>query len=141
MINHEEDLFLDSDWFCDFLKYQNPVEKIVEYLVGDRGEHGRIVQDGFIGRLVCDAREIAQVNGRELTAKDQLVLKELYQVLADGARDILNGQMDLPQKYRQNEMIRNIWQANESQTDWMESCLKERKQSFQKKSMSVLHFI
>ena len=64
MINHEEDLFLDSDWFCDFLKYQNPVEKIVEYLVGDRGEHGRIVQDGFIGRLVRDAREIAQVNGR-----------------------------------------------------------------------------
>ena len=133
MINHEEDLFLDSDWFCDFLKYQNPVEKIVEYLVGDRGEHGRIVQDGFIGHLVCDAREIAQVNGRELTAKDQLVLKELYQVLAAEARDILNGQMDLPQKYRQNEMIRNIWQANESQTDWMEKLFEREKTEFSEK--------
>ena len=141
MINHEEDLFLDSDWFCDFLKYQNPVEKIVEYLVGDRGEHGRIVQDGFIGHLVCDAREIAQVNGRELTAKDQLVLKELYQVLAAEARDILNGQMDLPQKYRQNEMIRNIWQANESQTDWMEKLFEREKTEFSEKKYEypVLH--
>ena len=141
MINHEEDLFLDSDWFCDFLKYQNPVEKIVEYLVGDRGEHGRIVQDGFIGHLVCDAREIAQVNGRELTAKDQLVLKELYQVLAAEARDILNGQMDLPQKYRQNEMMRNIWQANESQTDWMEKLFEREKTEFSEKKYEypVLH--
>ncbi len=141
MINHEEDLFLDSDWFCDFLKYQNPVEKIVEYLVGDRGEHGRIIQDGFIGHLVCDAREIAQVNGRELTAKDQLVLKELYQVLAAEARDILNGQMDLPQKYRQNEMMRNIWQANESQTDWMEKLFEREKTEFSEKKYEypVLH--
>lgn len=133
MINHEEDLFLDSDWFCSFLKYQNPVEKIVEYLVGDRGEHGRIFQDSFIDRLVCDAREIAQVNGRRFTSRDQSVLKELYQVLADGARDILNGQMDLPQTYSQNEIIRNIWQAKESQTDRMEKLFEMGKTEFSEK--------
>lgn len=133
MINHEEDLFLDSDWFCNHLKYQNPVEKIVEYLVGDRGEHGRIIQDGFIDRLVCNAREAAQVNGRGFTARDQLVLKELYQVLADGARDILNGQMDLPQQYSQSEIIRNIWQAKESQIDRMETLFEMGKTEFSEK--------
>ncbi len=134
MRNHEESLFLDSDWFFNFLKYQHPIEKIIEYTIGENRKTLTYSQNCFIDGLVCDAQRAAEGRGGIFRLEDKSVLKKLFRLLIDSLKSILDGQMDLPQMYGKNEIIRNIWQSHELQNTQFETMLAARKRRFAEKS-------
>lgn len=133
MKKHEENMFLDSDWFCDFLNYQKFIDKIIEFIAGDNGGGPALSQNSFMNGLIDDAEKAAEGRNRILSSEDQSVLKELYQLLIDTVRDVLNGQMNLRQKYSLNEVKRDIWKVYELQNAELERLIGDGKTEFLEK--------
>ena len=133
MKKHEENMFLDSDWFCDFLNYQKFIDKIIEFIAGDNGGGPALSQNSFMNGLIDDAEKAAEGRDRILSSEDQSVLKELYQLLIDTVRDVLNGQMNLRQKYSLNEVKRDIWKVYELQNAELERLIGDGKTEFLEK--------
>lgn len=133
MKRHEECLFLDSDWFCNFLKYQNPLNAIMESITGDVSKDTALSPERVMDRLVCDTERAAAETGRRLGSMDKSVVRELYQLLADTIRDTLNGQMDLALRFGLNEIRQDIRQANEAHNAGTERMAQGRKTAFSEK--------
>lgn len=104
----EEILFLDSDWFINFLKYQKPMEKLCRY-VADYSKLPNVSQEEFLSQLISDTEEAALWGGRPLSFYQQSVVKELYQMLMNEVEDILFRQIPITDRF-QLMQIRNRFQ-------------------------------
>ena len=130
MKRHEEYLFLDSDWFCNFLKYQNPLNAIMESITGDVSKDTALSPERVMDRLVCDTETAAAEAGRRLGSMDKSAVRELYQLLADTIRDTLYGQMDLALRFGLNEIRQDIRRADEAHNAGTERMARGRKTAF-----------
>ena len=133
---HEDCLFLDSDWFAAFLKYQRPLEKLLENIVYGNGGREQ-TEEEMLERLLLDTRRAAKGTSRSFGSKEEAAARELYQLLVREIRNELGSRMTPAEKYRQGQIERTVLRAAESvnsRIGELKDAMADRSSSFTEKA-------